>query len=71
MQAYRLETILTQNHTLLLDSLPFQAGEWVEVIILTKVQAPLTQNPYPLRGTPVSYVDPTEPVAENDWEILQ
>ncbi len=23
---------------------------------------------YPLRGTPVEYRDPTEPVAEADWE---
>lgn len=23
---------------------------------------------YPLRGTPVDYRDPTEPVAESEWE---
>ncbi len=23
---------------------------------------------YPLRGTPVEYEDPTEPVAESEWE---
>jgi len=26
---------------------------------------------YPLRGTPVYYEDPTEPVAEADWETLK
>ncbi len=26
---------------------------------------------YPLRGTPVDYRDPTEPVAESDWETLK
>ncbi len=26
---------------------------------------------YPLRGTPVSYEEPTEPVAETDWETLK
>ena len=25
---------------------------------------------YPLRGTPFTYIDPTEPVAVEDWEIL-
>ena len=26
---------------------------------------------YPLQNTPINYIDPTEPVAENDWEVLQ
>ena len=26
---------------------------------------------YPLRGTPVYYEDPTEPVAESEWETLK
>ncbi len=26
---------------------------------------------YPLRGTPVDYGDPTEPVAKSDWEALK
>jgi hypothetical protein len=26
---------------------------------------------YPLRGTPVYYEDPTEPVAESEWETLE
>ena len=28
------------------------------------------EHPYPLRGAPIRYDDPTEPVAENDWEAL-
>ena len=34
MQAYRVETTLTQDGTLTLRNLPFRAGEAVEVIIL-------------------------------------
>lgn len=26
---------------------------------------------YPLRGTVIRYDDPTAPVAEDDWEVLQ
>ena len=26
---------------------------------------------YPLRGTPVYYENPTEPVAESEWETLK
>lgn len=29
------------------------------------------QNRYPLRGRPFTYIDPTEPVAVDDWETLQ
>jgi len=25
-------------------------------------------NPYPLRGLPIQYFDPTEPVALEDWD---
>ena len=29
------------------------------------------QNRYPLRGLPFTYIDPTKPVAVDDWEALQ
>ncbi|MBF0200496.1 MAG: hypothetical protein HQK66_04115 [Desulfamplus sp.] len=29
------------------------------------------QNPYPLRGIPFTYIDPTDPVALVDWEALK
>lgn len=39
------------------------------------LRAPLTKaqsaTRYPLRGTPVDYKDPTEPVAESEWETLE
>ena len=68
MQAYRQETIIEHDGTLTLRDLPLQAGEKVEVIII--VQSPLarSQGSYPLRGTPITYVDPTEPIAASDWE---
>jgi hypothetical protein len=25
---------------------------------------------YPLRGTVIRYIDPTAPIAEGDWEVL-
>ena len=71
MQAHRLETILTQNGTLVLHSLPFQAGELVEVIILAKTPISPAHNRYPLRGLPVTYINPAEPVAQADWEIMR
>ncbi len=67
-QAHRVETTLTQDGTLTLDHLPFHAGELAEVIVLPHAAAPLPTDRYPLRGTPVRYEQPTEPVAEPEWE---
>jgi len=70
LQAHRIETTLTQDGTLILEHLPFQAGETVEVIVLTNSFPSPTQDRYPLRGTSIEYLDPLEPVAEQDWEVL-
>ena len=80
MNAHKVEVVLTEDGTLTLQGLPFHAGDAVEVIILeTKTSQPQAQhlpqsgtNPYPLRNTqPYHYDDPTEPVALEDWEVLQ
>ncbi|MGK5090946.1 hypothetical protein WDW89_02890 [Deltaproteobacteria bacterium TL4] len=71
MQAYRVETILTQDRKLTLENLPFHSGESIEVIILSQSSSSITANRYPLRGKPVHYTDPTEPVAVEAWEVLQ
>lgn len=71
MLAHRIEAIITQDKTLTLQNLPFQPGEHVEVIILSRQQGEVGQNRYPLRGTPIQYTDPTEPLAQDDLDILQ
>jgi hypothetical protein len=67
MNAHRIETVINQDRTLLLKDLPFQAGESVEVIVLQRSSKPDEKNRYPLRGTQIQYIDPTEPVAQDDW----
>jgi hypothetical protein len=71
MQAYRVETTVAQDGTLTLSNLPLHAGEAVEVIILVQPSAMRGRQRYPLRGTPIRYIDPTEPVAQADWEAAQ
>ena len=71
MQAYRVETTVEQDGTLTLSNLPLRAGEAVEVIILVPPPVALDRQRYPLRGMPLRYVDPTEPVAQADWEVAQ
>jgi hypothetical protein len=77
MNAHKVEVVLSEDGTLTLQGLPFHAGDTVEVIILeTQQQAQqlrqLATNPYPLHNTqPYIYDDPTEPLALEDWEVLQ
>lgn len=67
MQAHRIETTVQQDGKLVIQDIPFQAGEMVEVIILP-VLKPRTQDKYPLQGTVLEYLNPTEPIASDDWE---
>ncbi len=71
MQAYHVQTTVANDGSLKLNNLPFPAGESIEVIILTRPSTLPRPNLYSLRGTPVTYSDPTEPVAQNDWEAAR
>ncbi len=70
LQAYRIETTLTKGGMLTLKNLPFQKGESVEIIILRQSIPLSRKDEYPLRGTLLNYINPTEPVAQEDWEAL-
>lgn len=70
MQAYRVETTLQQDGTVTLHHLPFQAGEPLEIIILARSPEIQSGNHYPLRGTSAEYLEPTEPVAQCDWDAV-
>jgi len=71
MQAYRKEATIGRNGTLVLEKLPFHSGETVEVIVLPRSSKLIEINRYPLRGKPICYDNPTEPVALADWEVLK
>lgn len=67
--AHRIEVVLSEDGKLLLDHLPFQAGQAVEVIVLP-VAHPLPSG-HTLHGTVLHYDQPTTPVAEADWDALR
>ena len=71
MKAYRAEATVSDDKSLVLKEVPFRAGDTVEVIVLEASERRQEKNPYPLRGTPIRYDDPTEPVAESDWDVLK
>lgn len=62
--AHRVETTLQQDGQLLLDNLPFHAGEAVEMVILLAPARAQPQHRYQLRGAPVRYDRPFAPLAQ-------
>lgn len=68
MQAYRAETTLSEDGVLTIHDLPFLRGESVEVIVLPFVSSSGSGSRYPLRGSPVTLVAPTDPVSDAEWE---
>jgi hypothetical protein len=70
MTIYRVEVTVSDEGTLLINNLPFQAGDKVEVVVRSHKPKVAKTNRYPLRGAPIQYLDPFESVAENAWGIL-
>jgi hypothetical protein len=68
MQAHTAETTLSGDGVIALRDIPFRCGESVEIIILPFAGLSPSGSRYPLRGTPVTFLDLTEPVADADWE---
>ena len=68
MNAHRVKTTIPKNKTVTLDELPFPVGQ--SVVIIVRPRPSSDQNRYPLRGTPIGYDFPTEPVAETDWDAV-
>lgn len=66
--AHRIEMTLQEDGRLTLERLPFPAGQRVEVIILPRPNGPAASDPEPLRGTPVRYDRPFDPVAGGEWD---
>jgi hypothetical protein len=71
METLRVEKIIQPNGTVVLENLPFDEGEKVEIIIL-KSDAEKAKNQYPLRGTKYRYENPFESsVPPEDWEAMK
>lgn len=71
MNAYKVEIVLTEDGTITLQNLPFQAGENVEVIIQGK-KLVFEANSHPLKGSLISYDEPFEAeVFLDEWEALK
>jgi len=69
MSTYKLKATVTSDGKLILNNLPFQAGDKVEVTV--REQSLATANRYPLRETTVKYIAPFDSVDEDAWAMLK
>ena len=68
MQSYKIEKIMPDNGILTLRQLPFNPDELLEIIINNKERKCESSE---LKGSVLEYKDPFEPIAEDDWDVLQ
>lgn len=72
MEAHRTQATVQQNRRIVLEDLPFDEGEKVEVIVLESGQSSEEAAENPLKGTVIKYDDPFGPAAPlEDWEALR
>lgn len=62
MNAHCIETTVDSDGTVVLKDLPFQPGDRVEVIVIERPLSDNGQHRYTLRGLPLQYDAPFEPV---------
>ena len=71
MAAFRAATTVSDDGHLVIRGVPFRVGEEVEVIVVPRRSDRPGPGTRSLRGKPVRLEKPTEPVADNDWEVLR
>ncbi|MCP4347695.1 MAG: hypothetical protein GY795_19505 [Desulfobacterales bacterium] len=71
MQAHIYKLTMGESGVLTLKNLPFDVGEKIEVIIIPRSKSEHDKKRYPFWGKPITYINPTDPVAEEDWEVLK
>ena len=73
VQAHWRETTIGEHGELLLDGLPFEPGQPVEVLVISKPagSTTATDRSLSLRDSVIEYREPFEPVASEDWDALQ
>ncbi|MEW6237103.1 MAG: hypothetical protein AB1656_17100 [Candidatus Omnitrophota bacterium] len=69
IQAYHIQTTILQNGFINLTNLQVHDGETVEVIVLAQPPRSIPASRYPLRGAPLTFLNSTEPVAQENWVV--
>ena len=71
VQAHWSETTVGEHGEIVLEGLPFEPGQPVEVLVVSKTVESATAEIPNLRGSVLEYHDPLEPIANDDWDALR
>ena len=71
MQAHWRESTVGEHRELVLEGLPFEPGQPVEVLVVSKAAGLTTAGGRSLRDSVLEFREPLEPVASEDWDALQ
>lgn len=72
MEAVRVETVVQPHGRVVLENLPFDDGDMVEVIVFEANDETTRSSVNPLKGALLKYEDPFEPaVPPEDWDVLK
>jgi hypothetical protein len=71
VQAHWRETTVGEHGELVLEGLPFEPGQRVEVLVISKTAGSTTAGGRSLLNSVLEFREPLEPVASEDWDALQ
>lgn len=71
VEAHWRETTVGEHRELVLGGLPFEPGQPVDVLVVSKAAGSTTAVFRRLRGSVLEFHEPLEPVASEDWDALQ
>jgi hypothetical protein len=71
VQAHWRETKVGEHGGVVLEGLPFEPGEAVEVLVVSKATRLATAQDASLRDSVLEFREPFEPVAIDDWDAVR
>jgi hypothetical protein len=71
VEALWRETTVGERGEVVLEGLPFEPGQPVEVVVLSKAAGSDAASRRNLRDSVLEFLEPLEPVAGEDWEALR
>jgi hypothetical protein len=70
VEAHWRETTVGEHGQLILEGLPFEPGQPVDVLVVSKNALAPAVADRNLRGSVIEFLEPLDPVASEDWDAL-
>ena len=71
VQAHWRETTVGEHGERILEGLPFEPGQPVDVLVVSKAAGSTAARVRSLRDSVLEFREPLKPVASEDWDALQ